>query len=181
MICAVAGAGIMLFGSVRAAERQTPERPVSENMLKGALLYKIGGFVSWPAEAFASPETPVKICLLGPDPFGGALETLVRNQTIDGRTIVVAHVGGLSAHAGCHILYIGDIDEPHFAKTLAALRDAPLLTVTDSRSPLSGGIINFVLRDNKVRFEIDDQAAVRHRIAISSRLRTLALSVNPRS
>ncbi len=63
------------------------------------------------------------------------------------------------------------------------MKGAPILTVTDSsmRGPGSKGVIDFVIKDNRVRFDIDDQAAAKNGLNISSKLLSLAVAVRPRS
>jgi hypothetical protein len=55
------------------------------------------------------------------------------------------------------------------------LRGQPVLTVSDAMaSPVDRGIVNFVIDDNKVRFEIDERAAEQNHLTISSKLLSLA-------
>lgn len=152
-----------------------------EYAVKATYLYKFAPFVDWPPAAFPSSESPVNICVLGNDPFGGVLDRAVAGQRIDGRSIDVvriAHVGGPTA---CHVMYVAGQDG-EAAQALAAVRGAPVLTVTDSASDSAAkGIINFVVQDNRVRFEIDDSEAARNGLIISSKLLNLALAVRPRA
>jgi hypothetical protein len=55
-----------------------------------------------------------------------------------------------------------------------------VLTVTDSGAGGGAGIIDFVVRDNRVRFDINDEAAAQNGLVISSKLLNLALNVKPR-
>ena len=61
------------------------------------------------------------------------------------------------------------------------MRGSDVLTVTDGQADSGDvGIINFVVRDSRVRFDIDDAAAASAGLTISSRLLNLALHVKPR-
>jgi hypothetical protein len=61
------------------------------------------------------------------------------------------------------------------------VRGTPVLTVTDEAQGSAHGIIHFVIRGNRVRFAIDDAAAAKNGMTISSKLMRLALSVRLRN
>lgn len=151
-----------------------------EYAVKAAYLYKFGIYVEWPAGAFSSPNAPLVLCVVGEDPFGPMLDTAVREQHIDRHPIEVRRLKTVGRDSGCHILYLGLGDAQRASQAEAALKGTPVLTVGDARIG-GGGIITFVISDNRVRFDIDEEAAVRNGLTISSKLLSLALNVKPRS
>lgn len=167
---------LAVFGVVRPVIGQAAEEASIEYAVKGAFLYKFGAFVSWPDTAFASDESPLNLCVVGPDPFGGALDEAVSGQKIADRDVQVLRLHPGDPETDCHILYIGAVGPDEAATVLEAVAGSPVLTATDNRDPDAAGIVNFVIHDNRVRFQIDHQRAVRNGLTISSRL--LALAVN---
>ncbi|MBP7648739.1 MAG: YfiR family protein [Phenylobacterium sp.] len=145
-----------------------------EAPVKATYLYKLVPFVEWPAATFASPTQPVVLCLLGGDPFGAVLDQAVRGQKIGARAIVVHRLARAEKAAGCHVLYLPAPRAPAAAEALQSAHGAPVLTVTDQADG-AGGIVNFVLRDNRVRFTINSRAAAENGLTISSKLLNLAL------
>jgi hypothetical protein len=146
-----------------------------EYVVKATYLYKFVPFVAWPASSFSSPDSPINICIYGRDPFGQTLDQAVAGQRIQGRPIIVRRISDLAASSGCHVVYLANSIEQLDAHASELLRGQPILTVSDAASSSADrGIINFVIVDNKVRFEIDDSAAQQDHIAISSKLLTLA-------
>jgi hypothetical protein len=143
-----------------------------EYAVKAAYLAKFPFYVEWPPTAFAAPGSPLSLCIVGDDPFGSAIDEAVAGQQVQGRTINVRRMKTIARDAGCHIAYVGA--DPR----TEALRGGTVLVVTDG--PNGGGIINFVLRDNKVRFTVDDEAAFQNGLSISSKLLSVALSVRAR-
>jgi hypothetical protein len=94
---------------------------------------------------------------------------------------VVRHLDALGRNQDCEIVFAAGSDAQPVAAILAAVRGMPVITVTDGvRDPRAKGIINFVIVDNRVRFEIDDQAAAENGLTISSKLLSLAVYVRPR-
>lgn len=176
VILAAAVGCLLPFASVRAAPDTQAQRNL-EYSVKANYLVRFAAFVEWPAGAFATPQSPVVICVLGRDPFGQALDQAAGAQTAYGRSLAVRRPTTPEAAAACHILYVGT----EGAALAAALETLPgRLTVTDAAVAPRRGMIHFVVSDNRVRFHIDQAAVSRSRLALSSRLLNLALSVQGR-
>ena len=147
-----------------------------EYAVKAAYLYKFAPFVEWPPASFASPSSPFQLCILGRDPFGASLGQTVSGQRVDGHPVVIRRLERVDAASGCHILYLGVSRTQTALEALRVVRGAPILTVADSDRD-GGAIIKFVVKDNRVRFDIDTAAAAANRVTISSKLLSLATSV----
>ena len=154
--------------SARAAD--SLEAPV-----KATYLYKFVPFVEWPAAAFTSPAQSVVLCVLVGDPFGAVLDQAVRGQKVGARPISVRRLARTEKATGCHVLYLSAPRAPAAVDALQSAHGAPVLTVTDQANG-AGGIVNFVLRENRVRFTIDPRAAAHNGLTISSKLLSLALN-----
>ncbi len=114
------------------------------------------------------------LCVVGDDPFGSLLDEAAAGQQVQGHPLVLRRVGAraLGRESGCHIAWVGTEVRPE------ALRGSSTLVVTDGGG---AGMINFVVRDNRVRFPVDDEAAAQNGLVISSKLLNVALSVKPRT
>lgn len=147
----------------------------SETAVKAAYLVKFGAYVTWPALSGS-----ITICAVGKDAFGSTLEQAAAAQQIDGRPTVVRRLESVDRASGCAIAFLAGSARQSIPTALAALRSAPVLTVTDSRWSSARGMIHFQITQNRVRFHIDDQSASDSGISISSKLLALALSVRQR-
>ncbi|CAN5196008.1 hypothetical protein BH11PSE2_BH11PSE2_09430 [soil metagenome] len=148
---------------------------------KAGYLSRFGPFAEWPASAFDTPQSPLVICVVGADPFGPKLDESVKDQTFEGRAMVVRRLEKVEKASACQIAFIVGGAGQTPAEALTVLRGAPVLTVTDEkRSSQARGIIHFVTQDERQRFIIDDQAAAQNHIVLSSKLKSLALSVKAR-
>ena len=149
------------------AQTQAPGDPY-EYELKAAYLYNFVKFIEWPAATRAGALT---ICTAGADPFAGSLDQIVRGDTVNGRPIATRTIP--SPQTGCDVVFVPRGVAP--GEFLRATRTAPVLTVGESPDFIAqGGIINFVRDAGTVRFEIDQGAARRANLQISSRLLRLA-------
>lgn len=144
----------------------------SEYAVKAAYLAKFPFYIEWPPGSLGATGTPITLCVVGDDPFGPLLDEAAAGQQVQGRPLTVKRLKSITRESGCHIAYLG-----HDAKT-EGLRSAPVLLVSDG--PASGGTVNFVVRDNRVRFTVDDESAAQSGLAISSKLLAVALSVKSR-
>jgi hypothetical protein len=164
--------GLVLAGGARA--------DVSlEYAVKAAYLPKFIPFITWPDVAFAGPSTPVTICVVGADPFGGKLEQAAAELRSGGRTIAVRYLSAPDAAASCQLVFLGKVDETVAAGALDAVKGKPVVTVTDSGLK-AHGVISFVIQGNHVRFDIDDTVAAQGGMVISSKLLSLAHAVKTR-
>jgi hypothetical protein len=149
--------------------------PSLEYAVKANYLYKFGPFVTWPSSAFAGPASAFNVCIVGEDPFGQALDDATRGQAVDGHPVTVRRMAAVANNPDCHVLYIGRAGPQKPAQVLQLMHGQPVLTVTDDG--VDGGIVQFVLRDGKVRFGIDAGAAQASGLIISSKLMSLAVPV----
>lgn len=146
-----------------------------EYQLKAAFLYNFVKFVEWPAEAFNGERSPLSICVYGADPFGDTLDNVVRGETVGERGLLVQRPDSLDDLRDCHVLFVSRSERGRMPEILARVAGEPVLTVGDADGFLkAGGVINFVLEENKVRFLINPEAAERNRLKISSKLLRLA-------
>lgn len=172
------GRAAALLAVVLAWTPSQAERAPTEVAVKATYLVKFGAYVNWPGGTLAGEAAPVVICLVGRDPFGQVADRAAAGQTIDQRPILVRRLARIDREAGCHIAYLAGSREQTVSDGIAATRGMPVLTVTDTRHALTRGMVHFETNANRVRFHIDAGAAVRSGLTISSKLLSLALSVN---
>ncbi|MGQ9369876.1 YfiR family protein [Azospirillum sp. ST 5-10] len=147
-----------------------------ELAVKATYLYKFAPFVAWPEAALGGPDAPIAVCIVGPDPFGSVIDRAVAGQRLGERPFVVRRPASAAAADGCHVAFVGHRDPGAVAAALRGLRGRPVLTVTDRQGAREAkGIVNFVIVDGRVRFEIDGRTAAENGIAISSKLLSLAV------
>ena len=144
---------------------------LSESDVKAAYLYNFARYVTWPADAFRSPEEPIRICIVGDDSFRDLLRGVVADKRVGDRPVSAESRGGVGESKGCHILFVGDAR----AGAVSTLSGRSVFTVSDSEGfAAEGGIANFVLVGNKVRFEINTSAVEKAGLQVSSRLLRVA-------
>lgn len=154
------------------AQQQKP----NEYQVKAAYLYDFSRFIEWPVRPAVESGEPFAICVLGKDPFGSILDVTVSGQGTG--TQVARRVTKPQDALACQIVFVGDSEEDHLKEILAALGKASVLTVSDiPRFSERGGMIGFVLKGDRVRFEVNLTNAVNAGLTVSSDLLKVALTV----
>jgi hypothetical protein len=171
-------AAVMLALGSSAGAAAAQDRSL-EYAVKATYLYKFVPFVAWPSGAFATPASSFDICILGDTNFAILVTNGVAGQNADGHPLAVRRVTTIAEESSCQVLFISSSDAAIMNAALIAVRGKPVLTVTDAAPSGAHGIVNFVLLDDRVRFEIDLGQAARNGIAISSKLLSLAVTVQP--
>jgi len=148
--------------------------PTKEYEIKAAFLFNFVQFVKWPPAAFASPDAPLCIGILGPDPFAGALDDTIRGEAVNGHKLVLQRSNNIDDLRGCQMIFVARSEANDVGPILTAVNSGPILTVSEiDHFAQDGGDIGFYLSNGKVRFEINPEAARRVGLKISSQLLAL--------
>jgi YfiR/HmsC-like len=156
-------------------------RAESEYDVKAAYLFKFTKFIEWPATAFAGPDAPFVIGIVGRDPFNGGLDRLIEGNTTGARRLEVQHLNANDSTElrGCQMVFVSASEQRRLPNILSAVQGRPVLVVGESEGFASaGGMLGFALRESRVGIEINSAAARQARLKISSQLLNLAKLVN---
>jgi hypothetical protein len=170
----------MLSACAQARCWAQTEAQAAEHQVKAAFLYKFLGFVEWPPQSFERAESPLVIGVLGSDALADELVATVIERTVRGHPLEVRKLKRGDSLAELHVLFVGRSDSATLPGLLSPTKGRPLLTVTESDEALAqGSTINFVVVDNKVRFDVALGSAEQRSLKISSRLLAVARKVLP--
>ena len=162
--------GLLLSSGSRLYSAET----LLEYKVKAVCVLNAARFVSWPASAFETADSPLVIGILGSNPFGSTLQAVVQGETVQQRRIVVRHIGREEV-ASVHILFISHSERDNVEGVLRAVGDANVLTISGiDRFTESGGVLGLTLPHGKIRFEVNSDAARRARLKIDSQFLLLA-------
>jgi len=138
------------------------------------MIYNMIRFMDWPEDALSATATQFTICVAGKGGLGLAVESLQGKQ-VKGKTVIVRQTSPANGFNGCQVLVLSDLDKISTSGLLEKTRTSIVVTVADNTGfARSGGTVGFILQNSKVRFEINQAAAQRHRIRISAQLLKLA-------
>lgn len=174
-MCAALKTAVLLFSFILGFKSFAQDSAPTEYQIKAAFLYNFAKFVQWPPQAFASPTSPIVIGVLGKNNFGDVLEKTIRGKVINDRPLQFKQFHSVKEATNCQILFISTSEKNSLPKILDDLQGASVLTVSETdHFTEAGGMINFIIEDNKIHFQINNEAAKKARLTISSKLLSLA-------
>lgn len=171
------GAAVLLLFFLLASLLHAQQQKASEYEVKATYLYNFGRFVQWSTGAVAKSDS-FPICVIGQDPFGAALDTILSGESIEGKAVVAKRVSKPQDALSCRVLYVSMSEDSRLKEVLAGLDKAGVLTVSDiPQFSQRGGMIQFVLVGNKIRFEVNLTSAQDAGLTLSSDLLKVAVAV----
>jgi hypothetical protein len=185
--------GVVVLALFMGPKAQADPATSLEYQVKAAFLYNFLQFVDWPEEESADSNEPITIGIIGKDPFGDAFESIKDKKVKGGRGVIIKRFKSFEdlkkstekdkpesdqeteTLTKCHLLFICSSEQKNLKEIIDLLKDHSVLTVADMQGFLeSGGIVNFVIEENKVGFEINIAAAEHAKLKIRSQLLRLA-------
>ncbi len=151
---------------------RTAHSAASEYQIKTAMIYNMAKFTDWPADSIQADK--FLICILGKGRLVKAVETLQGKQ-VRGRTIAVRTIAQASEAINCQILVLTETEQRQIVEVLLKTQQYRLMTISDEDGfAKAGGVVGFCVEDGKVRFEINQTAAKRHKLRIDAQVLKLA-------
>lgn len=165
------GAGLLVTLGNHLAYSQA----ISEDEVKAAYLYNFAKFVEWPEESFADASAPIHLCVLNDPSIGSELSRIVKDKHITGRSVVVVPIQNGEQGRSCQILFINSAQSSQVEHIIKVLQGASVLTVGETTGFVEqGGIVNFVIQNDQVHFQVNHRAATQSRLRMSARLLSVA-------
>jgi hypothetical protein len=153
---------------------EVAEPPLARSV-KAAFLYKFLGYVEWPAGSFSAPDAPIVVGVAGADELATELQQIVAGRSVESRNITVRRVQEGDSLAGLNVLFIARAESGRLAQIARAARQRAILLVSESDHALDqGSIINFVVSEGRIRFEVSLPAAEQSGLKLSSRMLSVA-------
>jgi hypothetical protein len=152
-----------------------PAQEASEQALKVAFIYNFAKFTTWPASAFADPQAPVTVCVVGKHDFGEAFQS-IEGKSVGGRAVAVKYLTSYKSKDQCQVVYVASSEKSRLARIVKVATETHALVVSDTDGFVDGGtIINMVRRgDDRIGFEINARVAGESGLKLSSKLLNLA-------
>jgi len=152
--------------------------------IKAAYLYNFAKYVQWPSSSVpdsGDAANTFTIGVVGGNPFGNSLERIAQQKKLGGKSIRIVSVKQVETVLNCEMLFFSSHSDPRLVdKIFSQVRGHPTLLVGESADfAARGGMINFIIENNKVRFEINARSAADSGVVISSKLLRLGKPVSP--
>jgi hypothetical protein len=165
---------VVLFGN--PGPLQAEDSP-QEYQLKLAFMVNFARFISWPEESFTPAQPQLTLCVLGKNPFGNSLSG-VEGKKVGDHILTVKQLETLGKEQQCHLLFVSQSEAASLANLESALGRRPVVTVSDIPAfAVAGGSIEFVVKDEKLSFIINNSAMKDRGVQAGSALLNLAAAI----
>jgi len=153
--------------------------PLSEYQVKAVYLFNFLNFVDWPEAVFAHPNSPMNLCILGEDPFDKVIDLTFEGKMVGQRRVIIHRLHDMGLDQACHLLFISASEVERMVGIVGSVHNKPILTIGDVKGFVNlNGMIQFVIVDNKIRFQVNRTAIKNASLYMSANLLRLA---QPRS
>lgn len=166
----------LVISTTQSLYKKAYSQQYTEYEVKTAYIYNFVKFVKWPNIAFENDNTPFIIGIYGNDPFDSIMRIAFKDRTLYDRKWLIVNFYEPSEITKCNLLFVSKVEQSELLKVFDVVKNYNTLTIGDNIENFcqQGGIINFTNRNENRRFEINNEAAVRAKLTISSKLLSLA-------
>lgn len=167
-----------MLGYVLTAPALADPTTPTKDQIEGAYLLNFAQLVTWPPEAYGSPDAPTVIGIPAGDTLLKVLGSALDGRRLSGRRIELVSFNSLEQVRLCHILFVRKAGNLSLPRVLAASRNLPVLTVGDIKDfTLQGGTIWLFENNGRIGFDVNRRGERSSQLRIDSRLLRLARNV----
>lgn len=149
--------------------------PLLEYQVKAVYIYKLLKFVDWPEGTFPPDNNVVVIGVLGDSPVREALETLKHTHSVPIQTVRLRSLKEISS---VHVLFVSSSAPEPLESVFEASKGTRCITIGETKDfAYLGGMINLVIDDEKVKFEVNLKVMKDAGLAIGSRVLRAAIKI----
>lgn len=143
--------------------------------LKAVFIYNFTKYIEWPK---TYQEGYFVLGVVGETPLFSELTKMAQTKKIGTQSILVKKFSEISEIDKCHLLYVTDDKSNNIDVILKKTKSSSTLIVTEQEGLVDKGAgINFVIRENKQKFEMNKRNIEIQKLKVSSNLEALAITV----
>lgn len=144
--------------------------------LKSVFIYNFTRYIDWPAD-YKSGDFVINMYGNNAAMFT-ELNNMAKTKTVGAQKIVIRNTTSLDGIGKCNILYVTpDVTTP-ISDILGRIKGKATLLVTEQPGfAKKGSAINFVVVENRQKFELNQTNAEKNNLKVSSSLLALAIPV----
>ncbi len=146
-----------------------------EYNLKAAFIFRFTNYIDWDNRL---GNEDFIIGVVGPSPINSPLNVIAKSQTAKGRKIVIRTFDSPANIDRCHLLFIPQRSAFPITEILDKVPKGVLIVTEKPGYALLGSNINFVVLDDKLKFEVNTKSLYSQGLTASSQLLKLAIIVN---
>jgi len=144
---------------------------VEEYRVKAALVLNFARFTEWPVSTInIDSKQSIHFCVIGNSEVEEAFAE-IDNKSVGEWHVEIRNIDDLPELKNCHLVYVGYSEKRRLPEVFAAIEDQPVLTIGEMDEFTSlGGMINLVIQERKIGFQVNLDAANNANLRISARV-----------
>ncbi len=147
----------------------------TNHKIHSIFIYNFAKYTQWPSSVQSGNFT---IEVLGRSPLADELERVVSNKLVGTQKIIVRRVSSPDQITAGHIVVIPDTESTHFEALQARLKGKPTLLITEKPGlGQKGSGINFVIKENKWSYELNQASLAENGLKVSVEISKLAINI----
>jgi hypothetical protein len=168
---------ILIFTVVIQSSSQVAQSGKTYQERSAAMyIYNFTRYFEWPADA---KNGDFVIAIVGDNVLHSELEAIVAGRMVGTQKIVVQNHRNASDVTNCHILFLAENPSRRMNNVVEQMNGFPTLFITSlDGATRNGSVINFIVKDQTMRFELHRSNAVGKGLQVDSRLDNLAIVVD---
>ncbi len=148
---------------------------VTDYRFHSIFIYNFTKYIQWPA---SHQSGDFIIAVIGNSPIVEELNKITANKTVGSQKIIVKKFRSAAEIEDCHILFVPSSGSGNFDTVQEKLKGKSTLVITEkSGLAQKGSGINFILLENKWKFELNESATQSAGLKVSRELSQMAISV----
>lgn len=167
---------IILLASV-CVSAGVVQRDDTNAKIKAVFLYNFTKYIEWPA-SYKSGNFIIGVYGNNPT-LNAELIKMSSTKSVGSQKFEIRSVSSMAEVSKCHILFVNPDQAASFNEILGKLKGKSTLLVTEKNGlAKQGAAINFVVQDNKQKFELNKSSAEKHNLKVSTNLLSLAIVID---
>jgi hypothetical protein len=143
--------------------------------LHSVYIYGFTRYVIWPDDY---NQGDFEILVLGDTPLMEELRLLAQAKKVGDRSIKITKISSPAEIRKCNILFVPASHSAHLNDVVTKINNLPILIITEEPGlGMKGSHINFIMKDGKLAFELNQAAANKHNLKISNALMGMAILI----
>ena len=143
--------------------------------IKAVFIYNFTKYIEWPK---TYKEGEFTIGIIGESPLYSELTKMTQTKKVANQSLQVKKFSSADEVSKCHILYLSKNKSGEISSLLKSLKNNSTLIVTEQAGLVDKGAgINFIIKDNRQKFELNKRNVEKYKLKVSSSLEALAFTV----
>lgn len=154
---------------------KTGGRIDTNSRIKAVFILNFTKLIEWP-KTYRTGNFVVGV--IGETPLYTELTKMAKVKKVANQSLSISKFKTVSDIGKCHILYVTKGQSAKIKEVLKKVKNTSTLIVTEQIGYAEKGAgINFVVKDNRQKFELNKTNVESHKLKVSSNLEALAVSV----